>query len=188
MLAAWVKQVADAQVDPDRMSKDQLAAALATPPVSRRLNRTEYGNTLRDLFGIELHAGDLLPSEGGGGEGFDTAGATLFITPMLLEKYLEAAELVLGTLFPAPDNKPRVKTIGDAFRLAAARRSVLVAVPGPGLPPRDAARKVLEAFVPAPSAGRPPSPRSTATSPSSTAPTSGATPTSRPSSSRSRAC
>ena len=76
----------------------------------------EYNNTLRDLFGVDLHAGDLLPSEGGGGEGFDNAGATLFITPVLMEKYLEAAELVLSTILPDSDaalekanaNAPRV--------------------------------------------------------------------------------
>ena len=107
LLLAWVKHAAESQVDYDKLTKEQLEQALAGPPTSRRLNRVEYNNTLRDLFGVDLRAGDLLPSEGGGGEGFDNAGATLFTTPVLMEKYLEAAELVLGTLFPTAKDKVR---------------------------------------------------------------------------------
>lgn len=146
-LLAWVKVAAESQVDYDKLPKGQLEQLLAGAPTSRRLSRVEYGNTLRDLFGVDLHAGDLLPSEGGGGEGFDNAGATLFITPVLMEKYLEAAELVLGTIFPAAG---QLRAVGwaDAVRLDLIRRKVLVATPGPDLAPRAAARKVLEAFVP----------------------------------------
>ncbi|HEX4612729.1 MAG TPA: DUF1592 domain-containing protein [Urbifossiella sp.] len=148
-LAAWVKHAADSQVNPDTLTKEQLRQALAAAPMSRRLNRTEYNNTLRDLFGgLDLRAGDLLPTEGGGGEGFDTAGATLFTTPVLLEKYLEAAELVLGRLFPAAGAAPKAANPAEAARVEAARRSVLIASPGPDTPPRAAARRVLEAFLP----------------------------------------
>jgi mono/diheme cytochrome c family protein len=145
---AWVKHVADSQVDYDKLPKEQLQQILAGLPTSRRLNRVEYNNTLRDLFGVDLRAGDLLPSEGGGGEGFDNAGATLFTTPVLMEKYLEAAELVLGTLFPADNNKVNLVTPDEVARLDVARRAILIAAPGPDTKPRDAARKVLEAFVP----------------------------------------
>src|SRR5438132_3621360 len=100
-LFAWVKHVAGSQVSYAKLTKEQLEELLAGSTMSRRLNRIEYNNTLRDLFGVDLHAGDLLPSEGGGGEGFDNTGATLFTTPVLMEKYLEAAELVLATLFHA---------------------------------------------------------------------------------------
>ena len=137
----WVKHVAESQVDCGKLTEEQRQQSLAGYPTSRRLSRFEYNNTLRDLFGVDLRAGDLLPSEGGGGEGFDNAGATLFTTPVLLEKYLEAAELVLGTLLPAAgkvEPGPR----------EAARRRLLVAEPGPKSPPREAARKVLEAFLP----------------------------------------
>src|SRR5207248_4638620 len=133
VLSAWVKRVAESRADYDALPREQLRLAPAGPPTSRRLNRVEYNNTLRDLFGVDLRPGDLLPSEGGGGEGFDNAGATLFTTPVLLEKYLEAAELVLGTLFPAAD-KPRTAGLLDFARLEAARRAVLVAVPGPATP------------------------------------------------------
>jgi mono/diheme cytochrome c family protein len=148
ILLTWVKHAAESQINFDKMTKEQLEQALAGPPTSRRLNRVEYNNTLRDLFGVDLHAGDLLPSEGGGGEGFDNAGATLFTTPVLVEKYLEAAELVLGTIFPADKDKPRAASADEVARLEAVRRAVLVAVPGPDTTPRAAARRVLEAFVP----------------------------------------
>src|SRR5262249_47181743 len=107
---------------------------------------TEYNNTLRDLFGVDLQPGDLLPSEGAGGEGFDNSGATLFTTPVLLEKYLEAAELVTGTLLPADKDKMSRKI--DPAQLAAARRKLLVAVPGPDVTVRQAAAKILTALLP----------------------------------------
>ena len=109
----------------------------------RRLNRTEYNNTLRDLFGVDLHAGDLLPSEGGGGEGFDNTGATLFTSPVLLEKYLEAADLVLGTVLLDPESKQKAadRKKEDAAALADVRRKLLItAAPAPGA--------VLRATVP----------------------------------------
>src|SRR5262249_9762363 len=111
-------------------------------------NRTEYNNTLRDLLGVDLRPGDLLPSEGGGGEGFDNAGATLFTTPVLLEKYLEAAELVLGTLIPGGNDKPKAASPDELARLQTPRRALLIAPPGPYLTPSAASRRILEAFVP----------------------------------------
>jgi hypothetical protein len=142
-LLAWVKLVADSQVSCDKLTEEQRQKSLVGFTMSRRLNRTEYGNTLRDLFGVDLHAGDLLPSEGAGGEGFDNTGATLFTTPVLLEKYLEAAELVLGTILPRTPARDK-----DQVRLDEVRRKLLTAVPGPKISPREAARKVIERFLP----------------------------------------
>jgi hypothetical protein len=142
-LLAWVKLVADSQVSCDKLTEEQRQKSLVGFTMSRRLNRTEYGNTLRDLFGVDLHAGDLLPSEGAGGEGFDNTGATLFTTPVLLEKYLEAAELVLGTILPIKPAKDK-----EQAQLEEVRRKLLVAVPGPKSSPREAARKVIESILP----------------------------------------
>jgi hypothetical protein len=110
----------------------------------------EYNNTLRDLFGVDLHAGDLLPSEGGGGEGFDNAGATLFTTPVLMEKYLEAADLVLDTLLPSIATKDEARPANkmEKAELAAVRRKLVSAVPDSRTTPREAARRVLASFVP----------------------------------------
>src|SRR5262249_1348279 len=147
-LLAGGRHVAESRGEWGKLTKGQLEQALAGYTTNRRLSRFEYNNTLRDLFGVDLHPGDLLPSEGGGGEGFDNAGATLFTTPVLLEKYLEAAELVLGSLLSGAEGRPPAAGKVEAARLEAARRRLLVATPGPKRTPREAARKVLEDFLP----------------------------------------
>jgi hypothetical protein len=65
------------------------------PAPLRRLNRTQYGATLRDLLGVQASLGQLLPEDGAGGEGFDNAAETLLISPLHAEKYLEAARAAL---------------------------------------------------------------------------------------------
>src|SRR5580704_14552438 len=57
----------------------------------RRLNRTEYNNTIRDLLGVQMRPADDFPSDDVG-NGFDNIGDVLSLSPLLLEKYLEAAE------------------------------------------------------------------------------------------------
>ena len=44
---------------------------------SRRLNRREWKNTIRDLFGLDVVAPDLFPADEAGGAGLDTNGETL---------------------------------------------------------------------------------------------------------------
>jgi hypothetical protein len=91
--------------DPDR---ERLAAGLETAvdridarlppdagrPVLHRLNRAEYTNTVRDLFGLELRPADDFPADDVH-EGFDNVGDVLSLSPLLLEKYLDAAARVL---------------------------------------------------------------------------------------------
>ncbi len=61
----------------------------------RRLNRTEYDYTIRDLLGIDLRtARSTFPSDDVG-EGFDNIGDVLSLPPLLLEKYLDAATTIL---------------------------------------------------------------------------------------------
>jgi mono/diheme cytochrome c family protein len=62
----------------------------------RRLNRFEYQNTIRDLLGIEVNVMELLP-EDGQAHGFDKLDAALTLSPVQVEKYLEAADLALDT-------------------------------------------------------------------------------------------
>lgn len=63
--------------------------------VLRRLSRREYNNTVRDLFGVTITPADSFPADGGGGGGFDNNADTLFTPPVLLERYLLAAQEVL---------------------------------------------------------------------------------------------
>ena len=59
----------------------------------RRLNRSEYNNTIRDLIGIDFHPADDFPSDDVG-YGFDNIGDVLSMPPILMEKYLAAAESI----------------------------------------------------------------------------------------------
>ncbi len=70
--------------------------------VTRRLNRREYHNTVRDLFGIDFEVPGILPADGTGGAGFDTNGETLFIPPVLMERYMEAAQQILDRVIVTP--------------------------------------------------------------------------------------
>lgn len=69
--------------------------------VLRRLNRVEYENTVRDLFSVNVSVKEMLP-EDANAQGFDNVGAALNISPVLVERYLEAADAVINAaLLPA---------------------------------------------------------------------------------------
>jgi hypothetical protein len=65
----------------------------------RRLNRVEYQNTIRDLVGVDFDAMGVFPPDDTG-HGFDNIGDVLTLSPMLLEKYLDAAEKIIGQAVP----------------------------------------------------------------------------------------
>lgn len=68
----------------------------------RRLNRREYRNTIRDLLGINLPITDLLAADESGGAGFDTNGDTLYLPPILIERYMAAAQAVADRVIITP--------------------------------------------------------------------------------------
>jgi mono/diheme cytochrome c family protein len=70
--------------------------------VLRRLNRVEYKNTIRDLFGVNIETESLFPADDTG-HGFDTIGEVLTLSPLLMEKYMDAADLVLEKTFGGGD-------------------------------------------------------------------------------------
>lgn len=63
----------------------------------RRLNRREYGNTLRDLLGVEINVAEL-PADTGTG-GFDTVGSNLFMSSNQFEQYLSLGREALEEAF-----------------------------------------------------------------------------------------
>ncbi len=73
--------------------------------LSRRLNRAEYAASIRDLLNIHINAGAALPADGAGGEGFDNAAETLFLSPVHAEKYLEAARIALDYAMGDPESR-----------------------------------------------------------------------------------
>lgn len=60
----------------------------------RRLNRTEYNNSVRDIFRIEASPADQFPPDDSG-YGFDNVADALTLSPLLMEKYFQAALQVL---------------------------------------------------------------------------------------------
>ena len=76
-------------------SLDRAAAVKNNPGrfVAHRLNRTEYGNAVRDLLALDVNVSDLLPSDGGD-RGFDNIATSLRTSPFLLDRYLTAAQRI----------------------------------------------------------------------------------------------
>ena len=69
----------------------------------RRLNRDEYNHSIADLFGIDFRPADDFPPDDSG-YGFDNIGDVLAVSPLLAEKYFNAAEQIVGRVVrqPAP--------------------------------------------------------------------------------------
>ena len=106
------------------------ASQIARDPgrkVIHRLNRLEYNNTIRDLLGVDISPADKFPADGGGGGGFDNNADTLFIPPILMEKYLAAADEIL-----AQSNLKKISTFQPGLLRSES----------------SAARKNLEVFLP----------------------------------------
>lgn len=68
----------------------------------RRLNRNEYRNTIRDLTGVDYAPAEDFPGDDIG-YGFDTIGDVLSLPPLLMEKYLDAAETIIGEAIYTPE-------------------------------------------------------------------------------------
>ncbi|MCA9258350.1 MAG: DUF1592 domain-containing protein, partial [Planctomycetales bacterium] len=89
-LAEWIKCEA-LGIDRERIDPG--------PPVVRRLNRFEYGNTIRDLMGIDFNVEVLFPPDDSA-FGFDNVGDAQTLSPLLVEKYLQAAEAIVAEAVP----------------------------------------------------------------------------------------
>ncbi len=89
---------------PDHITLQTLAATLEqqidshTPtnpgrPGLHRMNRTEYGNAVRDLLGLDIRAENYFPPDDST-RGFDNQASSLGLSPALLEAYLSAGSKV----------------------------------------------------------------------------------------------
>ncbi|MBI3858474.1 MAG: DUF1592 domain-containing protein [Planctomycetes bacterium] len=123
----WFGRLPKGKLDCNQIATDRTQRFYRGYVMSRRLNRTEYGNSVRDLFGIDLHAARSIPADGSAGEGFDNNGDALFTSPLLIEKYMDAADSVLAALL----------TEGKGPEIEAARKRLLA---GSG---REGAGKIL---------------------------------------------
>jgi hypothetical protein len=98
-------------------SLDQAAAASpnAGSVALHRLNRSEYANAMRELFGIDVDAAALLPADDMS-DGFDNIANVLKVSPSFLDQYITAARAVsiqaIGK--PLPTDAVRVTLRGTA--------------------------------------------------------------------------
>jgi len=108
-----VKQVESGQMPPKshaQMSPEDTEALVktikgilysslsATNPgrvVMRRLSHSEYQYSVFSLVGVNYNAPEIFPADGSGGAGFDNFSGTLFLTPLKMERYYEAAEEIM---------------------------------------------------------------------------------------------
>lgn len=140
-LMRWLRRLPKPeQVDCNQIASDRTANFYRGYVMSRRLNRAEYYNTVRDLFGVDLRLEDLLPADGGGGEGFDTSGDALFTSSIHIEKYLAAADQAVKTVLGAD-----TKTLTPELRKA--RDRILISKPSSFTSADEAARKIISAFT-----------------------------------------
>ncbi len=145
--AAWAKVhelIASGEMPPKKKprpepaAKEEILASLAASldgavdarrkvdgrTVLRRLNRAEYQNTLRNLLGIEVDVKESLP-EDSSASGFDNVGAALQLSPVLMERYLEAADTALDAAIvtgPRPETRrkryPFIDSVPKYYRNA----------------------------------------------------------------------
>src|SRR5919201_1196207 len=87
------------------------AAAHPNPgrPLLSRLNRTQYANVIRDLLDLEVDPSVLLPPDDAA-YGFDNIGDVLGVSPVLLERYMDAAGKVSALAVGDPDIGPASET------------------------------------------------------------------------------
>lgn len=106
-VAQWIKRsvfAADPQnPDPGRVT-------------IRRLNRVEYRNTIRDLLNVDFDTATAFPADDTG-YGFDNIGDVLTLPPMLLEKYVVAANKIVSEAVPDVSKVVRERIVpGRQFR------------------------------------------------------------------------
>ena len=133
-LLAWIQALEPPMLDCTLIASEESVNWFPGFVMSRRLNRHEYENTLRDLLGMPIAIAHMFPADGAGGEGFDNHGNALFLSAIQLEKYLEAADHAIEYALPA-----------DSQGSAAWER--LMAMPAEGEDVREAASAVIRDFA-----------------------------------------
>ena len=110
ILEDWIKHTAFG-IDPDDPDPGRVTV--------RRLNRVEYRNTIHDLLDVVYDTGAEFPPDDSG-HGFDNIGDVLTMSPLLLEKYIAAADTILSKAVPTTSRAVVEKTLpGRSFRRPA---------------------------------------------------------------------
>jgi hypothetical protein len=133
-VAEWIKRGAFS-LDPAKPDPGRITV--------RRLNRVDYRNTIRELVGVDYDTQREFPADDTG-HGFDNIGDVLTISPMLLEKYLDAAQNIVASVVPT-----RSKAV--THTVIEGRTFVTVAQPAPAVKPdvvKPEAAKPVAAIAP----------------------------------------
>ncbi|MEI6862155.1 MAG: DUF1587 domain-containing protein, partial [Verrucomicrobiota bacterium] len=103
-LEGWIKTAAfgldPGQPDPGRVTL-------------HRLNRFEYQKTIRDLMGVNFDTDAIFPGDDSG-YGFDNIADVLNMSPLLMEKYLSAAQTVVDKAVPTVARVPALVVAAPA--------------------------------------------------------------------------
>jgi len=103
----------------------------------RRLNRSEYNNVIRDLLKVDFKPAKDFPADDSG-HGFDNIGDVLSMSPLLLEKYLAAAEKIAEQAVVVPTRgQPMNPNRLTAFQRQYFRYPI----------PRNLRRRAAEGFI-----------------------------------------
>jgi mono/diheme cytochrome c family protein len=108
----------------------QIDTAVVDPPAGRvslrRLNRREYAYVIRDLLGIEIDAGKLLPIDDRKGN-FDNNAAGLQVSPAFVDQYVSAAREIAREALGDAEAPPVTTTYGDV-------ENMVISLPPKGAP------------------------------------------------------
>jgi Protein of unknown function (DUF1592)/Protein of unknown function (DUF1588)/Protein of unknown function (DUF1585)/Protein of unknown function (DUF1587)/Protein of unknown function (DUF1595) len=95
-----------------------------------RLNRAEYANAMRDMFGIEVDAAALLATDDIS-DGFDNIANALKVSPSFLDQYIMAARAVakqaVGTPLSNKENKTTLRGMDPSVPLPPGARNGITA-------------------------------------------------------------
>jgi hypothetical protein len=89
--------------------------------IAKRLNRNEYRNTIRDLLAVDYRADKDFPTDDSG-YGFDNIGEILTVSPVLMEKYLNAAEVIASRAMGADPLPKKPLEIVNELKFKTVRR------------------------------------------------------------------
>ena len=114
IIANWIKTEVFG-IDPNNIDPGRVTV--------RRMNRVEYRNTIRDLMGVDYDTSVEFPADDTG-YGFDDIGDVLTISPMLLEKYVAAADNIIAQAVPTISQVvPETTIAGSRFHDAGSEGS-----------------------------------------------------------------
>lgn len=105
---------------------------------ARRLTHREYSNTVCDLFGMDIDVTGRFPVDLTATSGFDNSANSLFIQPLLMERYVGLAEHVINYALPDSPTTHAEKSV---------RKRVFVTRPSKTVSVSSAAEKTMRRFL-----------------------------------------